>query len=333
VVVAHPAGLSQNSQEVDSGQKVLWQDPGDPSQLDLRFGIGGVENQPQPPFQFISEDESGTTPKVFVRDSRGATWNVKWGEEARPSTFATRLAWACGYFAQSEYFVASGSIEGVYRSKRIRSQVSDDGVFRSARFQLRNDSPKYLDGRSWTWKKNPFKDTHELDGLKILMLLVSNWDGKDARDTIRTADGMLMDSNLAVFEDDKNGERRYLYLNDDWGASMGKWGNLFSRSKWDCAGFSEQTDKFVKVREDGSLKWGFAGKHRNSLTDSIDRSDVAWLLPYLGRLTDEQIRGGLEGSGATTSEIYCFARALRRRIDKLQMIAAGDLKRISTGQR
>ena len=71
VVAAHPAGPSQNSQELDSGQKVLWQDPGDPSQLDLRFGIGGVENQPQPPFQFISEDASGTKRLPFTAPGRG----------------------------------------------------------------------------------------------------------------------------------------------------------------------------------------------------------------------------------------------------------------------
>lgn len=37
-------------------------------------------------------------------------------------------------------------------------------------------------GEAWSWNANPFVGTHELNGLKILMMLTSNWDAKDARD-------------------------------------------------------------------------------------------------------------------------------------------------------
>src|SRR5215510_7888262 len=178
------ARLENSFEILPPGAKILWTDPGDVASLDFVFGVGGPENQPQPPFRFVDEDMLGTAAKVNVTDNRGATWNVKWGREAKASTFCTRLLWACGYFAEPEYFVARGRIEGAHGLKRAKSHISDDGSFEDARFQLRRESPKYLSG-NWTWANNPFSGTREFQGLKILVLLVSNWDTKDARDFVR----------------------------------------------------------------------------------------------------------------------------------------------------
>jgi hypothetical protein len=297
------------------GEKVLWTDPGDPSILDFQYGIGGSERQPQPPFQFTDEDLTGTSPKVNVTDGRGAIWNVKWGPESRPSTFCTRLVWACGYYAEPEYFVWEGRIESAHGLKRARGRIRHDGRFVNARFQLRSDAPGFLAGQSWTWTDNPFLKTHEFQGLRILMLLVSNWDTKDARDQ---EGHRSPNTNLAIFEDNSTGRLRYLYANADWGASMGKWGGTLTWTKWDCKGFAEETADFLKVGRDGSLHWGFEGKHRKDMVRGITTADIQWLLQYLGRITDDQIRTGLTASGATSDETECFARALRQRIDKLQ---------------
>ena len=314
-------GKPQDSSDV--GNKILWSDPGDVPSLDFEYGIGGVHLQPQPPFQFVDEDMSGTSAKINLTDSRGALWNVKWGREAKASLFCTRLVWACGYFVEPEYFVARGRIEGAHGLKRADSHVSRDGSFVNARFQLRSGSPQYVEGRSWSWKNNPFRETPELQGLKILMLLVSNWDAKDARDMIPIPQGgTQVDSNLGVFQDDSTGERRYLYLDDDWGASLGKWGGTLSWTKWDCQGFADQTKDFVKGVENGWLEWGFNGKHRKDLSSGISVDDVQWLLQYLGRITDEQIRSGLKASGATPKETNCYQRAIRRRIQRLQQMAS-----------
>ncbi len=303
------------------GDNILWTDPGDVSSLDFQSGAGGEESQPQPPFRFVSEDVSGSIPKVDVIDDRGVAWNVKWGPEARASVFCTRLLWACGYFSDREYFLAQGRIEGVHGLKRARSRVSDDGSFKKARFQLRADSPKFLDKYSWTWTNNPFTGTRELQGLKIIVLLVSNWDTKDARDFVKTDNGKVMDSNLAIFEDNSSGQRRYLYADIDWGAALGRWGHTLSWSKWDCRGFAEQTRNFVKGVEDGKLKWGFSGKHRKDIADGISVSDVQWILQYLGKISDEQIRSGLAASGAKPDETNCYTRALRQRVEQLQQAA------------
>jgi hypothetical protein len=44
-------------------------------------------------------------------------------------------------------------------------------------------------------------------------------------------------------------------------------------------------------------------------------------LQYLGRVTDKQLRAGLEASGATAEEVSCFSKALRERINQLQKVA------------
>ena len=289
-----------------ASEKLLWTDPGDVASYDFKYGIGGSERQPQPPFQFVNEDFSGTSKKINITDARGTKWNLKWGHESRPSTFCTRLLWACGYFVETEYFLPHGRINGVHGLKRARSKVSGDGSFVDARFQLRSDSPKYLQGRHWTWTKNPFVGTPQLQGLKIMLLLVSNWDTKK--------------DNLSIFEDDTTGVPRYVYMDDDWGASLGKWGNTFTWKKWDCDGFAEQTPHFVKRDANGSFEWGFEGKNKEEVT-SVTVQDVQWLLHYLGRVTDEQIRTGLATSGATPQEVDCFARSLRDRIEKLQQVS------------
>ena len=51
-------------------------------------------------------------PCVSVRDARGRTWRVKWGDEVQVETLATRLAWAAGYFVETTYFVREGAIDG-----------------------------------------------------------------------------------------------------------------------------------------------------------------------------------------------------------------------------
>lgn len=276
---------------------------------DFEYGIGGSEGQPQPPFEFVNEDSSGTSKKINVTDARGRNWNIKWGHEPRPSVFCTRLLWALGYFVETEYFLPKGRVNDVHDLKRAAVKVSEDGSFIDARFQWRTDSPKYLKGQHWTWSKNPFVGTHQLQGLKIISLLVSNWDTKEP--------------NLSIFEDNSTGSPRYLYLDDDWGASLGKWGNPVTWSKWDCTGFADQTRRFVKRGVNGSLQWGYDGKSKEELT-SVTIDDVQWLLQYLGRVTDAQIRTGLAASAATTKDVECFARSLRDRIEQLQQVSSNS---------
>jgi hypothetical protein len=297
---------------------VIWRDPGQVERLDFRWGPGGRAGAPAPPFRFIEEDTSGSNAKVKVRDARGRVWKLKWdpGGEANAEVIATRIAWAAGYFVEPSYFVPRGRIVGVRGLDRAAKFVAPDGTFRDARFELKYETvAERKDEESWTWQSNPFVGTRELDGLKIVMMLVSDWDNKDARDTKRG-------SNTAVHFVRTRGGVEARYLITDWGGSMGKWGNYFTREKWDCDGFVSQTEKFVTVRDDGRISWGFSGQHTDSFKESVDVDDVRWVMQYVGRITDAQLREGLMASGATRAEAACYARALRSRIEQLRRLAA-----------
>ena len=159
---------------------------------------------------------------------------------------------------------------------------------------------------------NPFAGTRELNGLKTVIMLTSNWDNKDARDA---------GSNTGILQRGSGRDRQWIFLITDWGASIGKWGNFFTREKWDCDGFADQTDDFVDEIKDGTVRFGFRGKHDNDFNDGIRPNDIRWLMQYLGRVTDAQIRAGLRASGASSHEVTCFTRALRSRINQLKRIA------------
>ena len=171
---------------------VIWRDPGDIRAHDLAAGPG---EPPQPPFQFIEENTTGSQPTVSVRDGTGRQWRVKWGSEVRTETFGTRLAWALGYFAEQTHFLAGGEIRGAHDLTRAKDCIDEHHRFREARFELTGEAGvvKHFDAQGWAWNDNPFVGTRELNGLKILMMLVSNWDNKDVRDVARG-------SNTAIFE-------------------------------------------------------------------------------------------------------------------------------------
>lgn len=290
---------------------IIWKQPNRVRELDFVGGPGGRANAPKPPFKFLEENTGGSNPKVDIQDATGRKWAVKWGSEVNSEVFASRIAWAAGYFVEPAYFIASGKIVGVDPSSlnRAKKYIGTDGSFTDARFELRDKSisKKYKDEESWAWNNNPFVGTKELAGLKIVLMLVSNWDSKDVRDAGRG-------SNTAVYV--VGDEAQYLFT--DWGGSMGKWGGVFSREKWDAKGFASQSKDFIKGVKNGYVEWGYKGQRTDDVTSNITVADVQWITHFLGRITDDQLRDGLRASGASQEEITIFTRAIRDRITQLQ---------------
>ena len=311
----HRAGPRQ----LRASKHVLWRDPGDIAGLNLRGGPGGEHAAPSPPFQFIEEHLTGSQPCVSVSDTTGRRWRVKWGDEVRSENFAVRLAWACGYFAETTYFVPSGRIEAASPLQRAGNCLGGDGRFTDARFEL--DDPevrKLFEEHSWAWNDNPFLGTRELQGLKVLVMLLSDWDTKDRRDVARG-------SNTAIFEHRVSRWRREArYLITDWGGSMGRWGNnIVTRGRWDADGFEAQTPQFVVAVDGKVVQFGYAGQRTSDVAAGITVDDVRWLYKHLGRIQDTQLRAGLEASGASDEEIDRFTNALRDRISQLGRVSAG----------
>jgi hypothetical protein len=298
----------------------IWRDPGPVASLSLVHGPGGADFTPAPPFAFIEEHQRGSQPCVSVRDARGRRWRVKWGHEVRCETFAVRFAWACGYFAEVTHFVASGVIDGAANLQRARGCIKDNGGFVDARFEL--DDPnvhKMFEEHGWAWNDNPFVETAELSGLKMVVMLLSNWDTKDRRDVARG-------SNTAIFEHHVNRWPRRIreahYLLTDWGGSMGRWGtNIVTRGRWDADGFEAQTPSFVTGVDTGYVRFGYTGQRTNDVAQGIRVEHARWFHRYAGQLTVAQLAEALTVSGATDDEAGRFARALVDRIAQIGRVA------------
>ena len=297
---------------------LIWRDPGDISRRNLAWSEGGPSAAPQAPFTFIKEDKGGTNPKIEVRDARGVVWGVKWGEEVNAEVFSARLVEAVGYFVEPCYFVADGKILGVTKVSRAKKYLKSDGSFQDARFERKDNSIKKLsDKQSWSYDQNPFVGTKELNGLKVMIMLLSNWDSKD-----RHQAGKGSNTKIFIVKTPSVTENRYVV--SDWGGTMGKWGGFFRRAKWDCDGYLSQSDDLVKGGKGREVEWGYSGQNTGTIRENIPIEHLRWLLGYLGRLSDDQLRTALQSSGASASEVSCFVRAVRTRISALQAVAGEE---------
>ena len=267
---------------------------------------------PAPPFRFVEEHFTGSQPCVAVRDAKDRLWRVKWGHEAKPESFAVRFAWACGYFAEVTHYVPAGTIVEAGALSRARQCIDEAGTFADARFELEDRSVRMLfNEHSWAWNDNPFVGTKQLSGLKIVNMLLSNWDTKDRRDVARG-------SNTAIFEVRAPWGREARYLITDWGGAMGKWGsNLVSRGRWDAAGFAAQTPQFVTGVRDGWVNFGYQGQRTAEIARDITVEHVHWFYRYARRIKEPALRQALVACGATEEDATTFARAIADRVRQL----------------
>lgn len=284
----------------------LWRDPGPVESLDLAGGPGGAANVPKPPFSFVKVEGRGFTPKVVVTDSRGMKWMVKFGQEAKAEAFASRLAWAAGYPARASYYVESGQIAGIPDLKEAGQSVGSGGSFHNARFQAFDDEKFHEVKGGKLDLKDKRLDKRELNGLKLAVLLLANWDVKP--------------SNTAVFEIEG---KRYATVSD-WGASLGDPASQ-NRDvrKWDCKAYAAITPRLVEGVDNGYVQFNYdqyAGRHIDAVSTGIRLEDVRWFVDRLNKLSGEQLRAGLRASGASAEETDCFANAIRKRLDMLSTL-------------
>ena len=311
-------------QEEISGHPLLWRDPADIATRNLFYGPGGNQHQPRGTFHFIEEDLDGTNPKFVVRDEDGVKWKVKLGQEARPETAASRLVWAAGYFASEDYFVPSLRAQDMpahlHRGQKL---VAPDGSVANVRLKRSLSDEKKIG--EWSWRDDPFSGTRELDGLRVMMALINNWD--------------LKDENNAIYAERSGGEPdrdSLIYMVTDLGASFGTTGlnrsqekskgNLdsFAHSKFIRKVTPEYVDfsvpsrpaivVLVKPRDFfGRLHLEWIGRH-------IPRSDARWTGQLLARLSPNQIRDAFRAAGYSPREVEGFAAVLEHRIEELNRL-------------
>ncbi len=295
---------------------VIWRDSGNAASLNLLYGVGGKEHAPDPngTYAFVKEDLEGTSPKFDVIDAQGVQWKVKLGQEPQSETAATRLMWAAGYFTDEDYYLPELKVTGLPKLHRGKSFASADGTVRRARLKRHQKGLEKLG--NWDWFDNPFLDNREMNGLRVMMSLLNNWD--------------LKKINNPIYE--VNGERHYMV--SDVGATFGKTGNTFSRSKSvlkDYAGSkfirnaTPQSVDFVMHSRPFFLTVFDLPNYRNrtrmeKVTRHVPRADARWLGGRLSQLSEEQIRDCFRGAGYGPEEVEGYTKAVQKRIAELNAL-------------
>ena len=308
--------VSQSPEKTTSAAPVLWQDPSDISTRDLRYGQGGESHAPQSTvFKFVKEDMSGTNPKLIVTDEAGHKWKMKLGAEAKPEVAASRLVWAVGYFTNENYFVPQLQITGLpAHLHRGQHFISRRGEVHDARLQ-RMDKSEEKEG-NWKWKQDPFTGTRELNGLRVLMAVINNWDLKDVNNKIVNEKG--------------TGE---IYYVSDLGASFGPSGFVVGHNKSRGNLQAYRSSRFITKLTAQDVTFatpsrptlielpnlpGFMMRlHLRSIGRNIPRIDAKWMAGLLERLSPAQIRDAFRAAGYSPEEVEGFATVLENRISSL----------------
>ncbi len=278
----------KKEKKVRTGTPVLWREPVAFETRNLLTGSGGDAMKPDvTQVTFIKDETGGHSKKFRVRDAAGNIWIAKVGAEAQSETSSNRLVWAVGYESEMVYLVP-------------RLTVAGKGTFENVRLEGRPKNIKRED--EWSWADNPFKGSHELQGLKIMMLLINNWDMKDSNNQI------LWTKN------ESTGQSELLYIISDLGATLGKTGGIFSRSRNDPSDFVKT--EFIKGVKGNVIEFKYSGKNP-SLFEGITLDDAHWIANWLGKLSDEQLRDAFRAGNYSDSEVNAMARATRERIDLL----------------
>src|SRR5690349_18806070 len=271
-----------------TGTPVMWRAPEDIEQRNLILGAGGEEMKPDiSRVTFIEQKSGGYSTKYRVKDAQGNEWVAKIGKEAQTDTAANRLLWALGYETEIAYLIPHLKIEGKGEFDNVRLEARPANVKRRG---------------NWMWENNPFQNSPEFRGLKILMLMLNNWDMKDDNNEILAMRG------------DTTGEGELRYIISDLGATFGKTGGVISRSRNDVPDYVKA--EFIKKVNGDVIDFHYSGKNQK-LFDGLTVADARWLSNLLKRLSDDQIKDAFRSANYSAEEVDLLAGAFRERINAL----------------
>ena len=271
-----------------TGKPVMWREPADLEGRNLLIGAGGDDMKPDiSKITYIEDKTGGYSKKYRVRDAKGNEWIAKLGKEAQSDTAANRLLWALGYETEIAYLVPKAKIEG-------------KGEFENVRFEARPASVKRAG--NWMWENNPFKDSPEFRGLKILMVMINNWDMKDDNNEILATRG------------DTTGEGELRYIISDLGGSFGKTGGCFARSRNEPSDYEKAV--FIKKVNGDVIDFNYGGKNQK-LFEGLTVADAQWVYNLAKRLSDEQIKDAFRAANYSAEEVEALAGAFKARINAL----------------
>lgn len=311
--------VSQSGRDVPA---MLWRDPERLERRELFYGPGGRSHQPDAhaTYRFLKEDLSGSHPKFDVQDSHGVRWKVKLGTEARPETAASRLVWAAGYAADEDYFVNEVHVDAMpAHLHRGQHLVDAGGVVHNVRLKRASDRPITIG--DWSWRKNPFSGSRELNGLRVLMAVINNWDLKDVNNSV-----------LEVSTGADAGAVEQVFEVKDLGSSFGSTrlertdhanGNLpdYQNSSF----ITHVTSNTVSFRTPQRPDWivlanvpqYFMRLRLLWIGQDIPRSDAKWMGHVLLQIPPDEIRNAFRAAGYTETEVEGFTVVVESRIRQL----------------
>jgi len=272
------------------GTPVMWESV-NISGRNLLLGPGGKEMKPDlRNITFIKDEKGGYSKKYRIKDGSGCVWIAKISKEAQPETVAVRLIWALGYKTEINYLAPTLTIPG-------------KGTFANVRLEARPENVKRLD--EWRWKENPFVNTNEYKGLIVMMAFLNNWD--------------LKDSNNRILVVNNNGEVQLHYIISDLGATLGKTGGFFTRSRNKPEDYQEA--KFIKTVKNNYIDFNYGGKMQN-LFENITVEQASWVANLLSQLSDNQIRDAFSAANYSTDEVNMLAQSVKDRIAELNRVTS-----------
>lgn len=317
-------GHRREKQEKVKATAVLWKRPEHISSRDLFKGPIPADGAPMGPCVFVKEDLAGTNPKIDIRDAAGVKWKVKLGIEARPEVAASRLVWAVGYFTYEYIFVPQLHVEKMpehlHRGRRL---VEPDGSMKNVRFKKAPDGEEKI--ATWQWRDNPFIGSRELNGLRVLMAVMNNWDLKDVNNAVLR--GENSESGAAVKD---------TYVISDLGSSFGtnNWVRPLTKAKGNLESYRESkfirkvtpdhVDFYIGLRPSlinaGDFPRYVKYLKMNWLGKNIPRADAKWMGDLLGQLSPGQIQDAFRAAGYSPEEARGFSAVVLHRIDELKKL-------------
>jgi hypothetical protein len=290
LLISLPAiGYQDQKKPLPLGTPLLWQEPVDIASRNLYLGPGGEALKPDLSKVTLTEEkESSSAAKYRVRDGANREWVVKVGGEAQSEVTASRLVWAAGYFTDITYLVPSVEIEGV-------------GVCQNVKFEARPKGVKRLD--EWLWDDNPFIGKTEFQGLKLLLVLLDNWNLKNENNKI-----------LYLRNAEAGNELRYII--SDFDTTYDRSGAAPSFWHKGSKGAEGAKDRFIAQVKDGNLLFDYAGRHKERLS-TITLAQAKWLSERLSRLSEQQIKDACRAGNYSAEDTQIITRVIRARIIEL----------------
>jgi hypothetical protein len=259
---------------------------------DLFYGIGGKTLAPDPAVRYtvVEIKRSGFSRGYTLKDPDGSEWSAKFPPEAPTEVTASRIVWGIGYHQPPIYYLAEWSA----------AKAPSPNPQLPARFREKSPDLHGLDATDpWSYYRNPFIGTRQLNGLLVLQAMLGNSDLKDQQNVIYTLKEPL------------EGAKQW-YVARDLGQSFGRTGVL-DAPRGDIEVF-ERTP-FIRGVGNGHVQFDYRGRHK-VLFENISPADVRWVCGQLKRLTDDQWRDAFRAGGFPQALADRFIRRMKQKIDE-----------------